>query len=59
MELLEIKRQGDKGESAMQKEEALVTLTPIEKEIEDDRETWLERVNFHSEKLSQKANRDN
>ena len=34
-------------------------MTPTEKEIEDDRETWLERVNLHLEKLLQKANRDN
>ena len=34
-------------------------MTPIEKEIEDDRGTWLERVKFHLEKLLQKANRDN
>lgn len=51
LELLKVKRQSDK--------EALVTLSPIEKESEDDRETWLERVNFHLEKLLQKANRDN
>ena len=38
LELLKIKWQGDKGESAMQKEEAPVTLTPIEKEIKDDRD---------------------
>lgn len=34
-------------------------MTPIEKEIEDDRETWLERVNLHLEKLLRKAKRDN
>jgi len=28
-------------------EEAHVTLTPIEQEIENDREIWLERVNLH------------
>ena len=39
LELLKVKWQGDK--------EAPVTLSPIEKEIEDDRETWLERVNVH------------
>jgi len=43
----------------MQKEKALVTLNPIEKEIEDDREIWIEKVNFHLEELLQKANRDN
>lgn len=58
-ELLKIKRQGDKVESSMQKEEAPVTLTPIEKEIEGDREIWLEIVNLHLEKLLQKANREN
>lgn len=51
LELLKVKRQGDR--------EAPITLFPIEKEIEDDRETWLERVNLHLEKLLQKANRDN
>jgi len=33
-------------------------MTPIEQEIEADRETWLERVNIHLEKLLEKANRD-
>lgn len=51
LEMLKMKRQSGK--------EAQVPLTPIEKEIEDDRETWLERVNFHLEKLLQKANREN
>jgi len=43
----------------MQEEEASVTLTPIEEEIEGDREIWIERVNLHLEKLLQKVNRDN
>jgi len=51
LEMLKMKRQSGK--------EAPVTLTPIKKEIEEDRETWLERVNLHLEKLLQKANRDN
>lgn len=51
LEMLKVKRQSDK--------EAQVTLTPVEKEIEDDRETWLERVHLHLEKMLQKANRDN
>ena len=51
LELLKIKSQGDKGKSAMQKEEAPVTLTPIKKEIEGDRDIWLERVNFYLENL--------
>jgi len=50
LELLKVKRESDK--------EAPVTLSPIEKEIEDDRETWLERVNFHLQKLLQNVNRD-
>jgi len=33
-------------------------LTPIKQEIEQDRETWLERVNLHLEGLIDKANRD-
>lgn len=59
MELLKPKRQSDKGKSTMQEEEAPVTLTSIEKEIESDKDIWLERVNFHFEKLLQRANRDN
>ena len=38
--------------------EANVPLTPIEQEIENDRETWIERVNIHLEGLLEKANRD-
>lgn len=38
--------------------EAHVPLTPIEKELENDRETWLDRVNIHLEGLIEKANRD-
>ena len=38
--------------------EANVTLNHIEQEIENDRETWLERVNVHLEGLLEKANRD-
>ena len=37
-EILKTKRQSDK--------EAHVTLTPIEQEIEQDMENWLERVNL-------------
>ena len=51
LEMLKVKRQSGKEEK--------VTLAPIEKEIENDRETWLERVNLHLEKLLQKANKDN
>ena len=62
LELLKAKRQSYKGKSVTQEEETPVTLTAkqrIEKEIEEDRETWLDRVNFHLEKLLQKANMDN
>ena len=38
--------------------EANVPLTPIEQEIENDRETWIERVNINLEGLLEKANRD-
>ena len=38
--------------------DAHVNFTPIEQEIENDRETWLERVNIHLEGLIEKANRD-
>ena len=34
-------------------------MTSIEQEIEADRETWLERVNIHLEKLLEKANKEN
>ena len=33
-------------------------MTPIEREIEADRETWLERVNIHLEKLLEKENKE-
>ena len=49
--MLKMKRQSGK--------EAQVTLTPIEQEIANDRETWLERVNIHLEKLLEKANKEN
>lgn len=34
-------------------------MTSIEKEIENDQEAWLERVNIHLEKLFEKANKEN
>jgi len=46
----------------MQEEETPATLTTkqrLEKEIEEDRETWLDRVSLYLEKLLQRANRDN
>ena len=33
-------------------------MTSIEREIEADRENWLERVNIHLEKLLEKANKE-
>ena len=33
-------------------------MTSIEKEIENDQETWLERVKIHLEKLLEKANKE-
>ena len=33
-------------------------MTPIEREIEVDRETWLERVNMHLEKMLDKENKE-
>ena len=62
LELLKAKKQSDNGKSAMQEEETPTTLTikrRIEKEIEEDRETWLDRVILHLEKLLQKANWEN
>jgi len=35
-----------------------VKLTPLEQEINADRESWLERANIHLEKLLKKANRE-
>ena len=34
-------------------------MTPIQREIEVDQETWLKRVNIHLEKLLVKENREN
>ena len=34
-------------------------MTPIEQEIETDRETWLEKVNIHLEKLLEKEKKEN
>jgi len=45
-------------ENKQKAKEANVKLTSIEQEIENDRETWLERVNIHLEGLIKKANRD-
>ena len=39
--------------------EAHVNFTHSEQEIENDRETWLERVNIHLEGIIEKAIRDN
>ena len=36
-----------------------IEMTPIEREIEADRETWLERVNIHLEKLLEKEKKEN
>ena len=33
-------------------------MTPIEREIEADRENWLERVNIHLDKLLEKENKE-
>lgn len=35
-----------------------IKLTPLEQEIDADRESWLERVNMHLEKLLEKANKE-
>ena len=35
-----------------------VKLTPLEQEIDADRESWLERANMHLEKLLEKANKE-
>ena len=35
-----------------------IELTTLEQEINNDRESWLDRVNLHLEKLLEKANRD-
>ena len=33
-------------------------MTSIEQEVENDCETWLERVNIHLDKLLEKANKE-
>ena len=38
---------------------AKVKMTSLEQEIENDRETWLERVKIHLENLLEKANKEN
>ena len=45
-------------ENMQKAKEAHVKLTSIEQEIENDKETWLERVNIHLEGLIEKSNRD-
>ena len=37
---------------------SLSEMTPIEREIEADRETWLERVNIHLKKFLEKENKE-
>ena len=41
--MLKLKKQND--------EEDHVTLTSIEQEIENDKESWLEKMNMHLERL--------
>ena len=33
-------------------------MTPLEQEIDADRESWLERENMHLEKLLEKSNKE-
>ena len=35
-----------------------IELTPLEQEINNDRESWLERINIHLERLLEKADKD-
>ena len=35
-----------------------IKMTSLEQEIEDDRESWLERVNSHLEKMLEKSNKE-
>lgn len=35
-----------------------IKMTSLEQEIEDDRESWLERVNTHLEKILEKSNKE-
>src|ERR1700728_3415101 len=35
-----------------------IDLTPLEQEINNDRESWLERINIHLERLLEKADKD-
>ena len=36
-----------------------IKMTSLEQQIEDDRESWLERVKIHLEKMLEKANKEN
>lgn len=44
-------------EEKQEEKKAKVKMTSIEQEIENDRESWLERLNIHIEKLFDKANK--
>ncbi len=35
-----------------------IKMTSFEQEIEDDRESWLERAKIHLEKILEKANKE-
>ena len=35
-----------------------IELTPLEQEINNDRESWLKRINIHLERLLEKADKD-
>ena len=62
LELLKEKRQGDKSKLVIQEEETPTTWTTeqrLKKDIKEDIEIWLDRVNLNLEKLLKRANRDN
>ena len=46
------------GENRQETKRRKVKLTPLEQEINADRESWLERANSHLEKMLEKAIRE-
>ena len=54
-EIMELRNICENRRAAQQRR---IELTPLEQEINDDRESWLERVNIHLERLLDKAEKD-
>jgi len=45
-------------ESRQEAKKRKIKMTSLEQEIEDDKESWLERVNIHLQKMLEKANKE-